>query len=360
MTPRLEMLQAAGGAPDLLGESTGLVRGFFLRQQNADGGFKDRAGKSDLYYTVFGLDGLAALAVHASGSTPPGPDLMRAAGRARPFLYSYGDGAGLDFVHLCCLARAWGALLGLDSEAESCPGDTAAKILRRIEDYRSSDGGYNPILHSESGTAYGAFLALGAHLDLTAVVHAPRGRRRGAASVLDDIASFVHRVMPARFMPAATRLRRSQLIASLRRLETPDGAYTNQQSPTTAPPSGSTNATAAAVTVLRHLGAAATPSAADWLLARAPLQGGFLAIPGAPMPDLLSTATALHALAGLGVSFDSCGERCLDFIDSLWSNEGGFYGHWGDEFLDCEYTFYALLALGHLKGLSRLALRRPF
>ena len=31
-------------------------------------------------------------------------------------------------------------------------------------------------------------------------------------------------------------------------------------------------------------------------------------------------------------------EPCLDFIDSLWTNRGGFYGHWEDDILDCEYT----------------------
>src|SRR5438874_1185034 len=69
---------------------------------------------------------------------------------------------------------------------------------------------------------------------------------------------------------------------------------------------------------------------------------------GAPLPDLLSTATALHALAGLEASFERVREPCLDFIDTLWTNEGGFYGHWGDDHLDCEYTYYGLLALGHL------------
>jgi hypothetical protein len=41
-------------------------------------------------------------------------------------------------------------------------------------------------------------------------------------------------------------------------------------------------------------------------------------------------------------------ESCLDFVDSLWTNEGAFHGHWGDDLLDCEYTYYGLLALGHL------------
>ncbi len=79
MSLQLEMLQAARLAPKLLGESAGLVRDFLLRQQNADGGFKDRAGKSDLYYTAFGLAGLAALdgvgqsTVHGPQSTVQSP-----------------------------------------------------------------------------------------------------------------------------------------------------------------------------------------------------------------------------------------------------------------------------------------------
>ena len=45
---------------------------------------------------------------------------------------------------------------------------------------------------------------------------------------------------------------------------------------------------------------------------------------------------------------ESAKERALDFVDTLWYAAGGFYGHWADEDLDVEYTFYALLALGHL------------
>ncbi len=66
------------------------------------------------------------------------------------------------------------------------------------------------------------------------------------------------------------------------------------------------------------------------------------------MPDLLSTATALHAVAGMGVDLAPIREACLDFIDSLWCSEGAFQGHWADTQLDCEYVFYGLLALGHL------------
>ncbi|MEI9898240.1 MAG: prenyltransferase/squalene oxidase repeat-containing protein [Chthoniobacter sp.] len=126
---------------------------------------------------------------------------------------------------------------------------------------------------------------------------------------------------------------------------TPDGAWANARGLK----AGSTNATAAAVTLLHQLGVPVNQSVGDWLLAQAHPDGGFLAMPAAPMPDLLSTATALHALSCLEREVPpAVRERCLDFIDTLWNAEGGFHGHWADDHLDAEYTFYGLLALGHL------------
>ena len=100
--------------------------------------------------------------------------------------------------------------------------------------------------------------------------------------------------------------------------------------------------------VLRHLNTPVPDDTAAWLLARCHADGGFLATPAAPMPDLLSTATALHALAALHAPVGPIAERCLDFIDTLWTSRGAFYGTWADEEPDCEYAYYGLLALGHL------------
>ena len=112
---------------------------------------------------------------------------------------------------------------------------------------------------------------------------------------------------------------------------------------------GSTNATAAAVTLLHQLAVPINQQVGDWLLAHAHPEGGFRAMPAAPIPDLLSTATTLHALACLEREIPpAIRESCLDFIDTLWNAEGGFHGHWADDHLDAEYTFYGLLALGHL------------
>ena len=51
---------------------------------------------------------------------------------------------------------------------------------------------------------------------------------------------------------------------------------------------------------------------------------------------------------GTGLSLARLKEPCLDFIDTLWTAAGGFHGTWDDEELDLEYTYYGLLALGHL------------
>ena len=289
------MLQIARVASKALGDSTALVREFLLKQCNEDGGFRDRAGRSDLYYTVFGLDGLLALQAELP------------ARKVADYLGGFRGGDGLDFVHLCCLARCWAALE--DGARLSLPADWRAEIAGHVQEFRSADGGFSPVRKGAKATAYGCFLAIAAHQDLQAP------------------------------LPDAL-----ELVRALKWLETPDGAWANERGLKL----GATNATAAAATLLRHLSMPVDARVGRWLRTQCHSQGGFLAAPGAPMPDLLSTATALHALAGLQVSIDDIREASLDFVDSLWTNEGGFFGHWGEETLDCEYTYYGLLALGHL------------
>lgn len=293
MSLRLQLLQVARLAPRLLADSTDLVREFYRRQFNAEGAASDRAGRSDLYYTIFALAGAQAL------------DVSIPVDRTAGWLRSFGDGAGLDFVHLGALARCWAAI-----GREGLPPQLDRAVLGRLEEFRKPDGGYEGDRKSSHGTAYGAFVALGAYQDL-----------------------------------GQTPPQAIELIRSLKRLETPDGAWSNSPGL----PIGALNATAGAVTLITHLGFPVASAVGDWLLAQAHPEGGFRAVPGAPLPDLLSTATALHALACLERAVPSrIHEGCLDFIDTLWSAEGGFHGHWADDHLDGEYTFYGLLALGHL------------
>lgn len=293
MSLRLQLLQVARLAPRLLGESTELVRAFFERQLTSEGGACDRDGRPDLYYTIFTLAGLQAL------------DAPVPVARVEAFLRRFGDGGSLDFVHVSALARCW-ASIGL----ERMPAGLDRAMLTRIESFRKTDGGYEGDKNLRHGTAYGAFVALGAYQDLG---HTP-------PEVL-------------------------QLVRALKRLESADGAWSNLPGL----PVGALNATAGAVTLLRHLGFPINPAVGTWIVSQAHPQGGFRAVPGAPMPDLLSTATALHALAALEQRIPAAlHERCMDFIDSVWTAEGGFYGQWADEHLDAEYTYYGLIALGHL------------
>lgn len=286
------MLQAARLSPRILGDSAELVENFIRSRMLPDGGWQDRSGQSDLYYTVFGMEGLRALRADLPSRAIAG------------YLRQFGDGEGLDLVHLACLARAW---VNLPEEMRgSLPAD---RLLAQIEQHRAGDGGYSLEQGAAHGSIYAAFLSMGAYQDL----------RRP----LPD---------PAR------------LSASIRRLQTEDGGYANQRDL----PVGLAPPTAAAAGLLRQLDEPAPPEVSRWLLGCCLQEGGFAASPLAPVPDLLSTATALHALAGMQVDLDAIREPCLDFIDSLWVNSGGFYGTWDDDLLDTEYTYYGLLALGHL------------
>ncbi len=101
---------------------------------------------------------------------------------------------------------------------------------------------------------------------------------------------------------------------------------------------------AAAIVVNRTEGKVA----AGVLLNRICSSGGFAATDQLNSADLLSTATALFALRILHADLDPVRRPCMEFIESLWRDSGGFAGHVTDEFEDVEYTFYALLSIGCL------------
>lgn len=284
------MLQVARLAPSQLGDAAGRIATYLRGCWCDDGGARDRGGHSDLYYTVFTLEGLAALQVD------PGNELLL------EYLNGFGTGDQLDLVHLCCLARCWAGSGAAPSSAHR------QALLDRLEAHRGADGGYAETPAEKASTLYHTFLACGARQDL-------------GAGFLD----------------------RDGLLRCVTGLSCDDGSYSNDA----ALPIGNTPSTAAAVTLLRQLGGDRNPRTGDWLLSRLHAQGGFLALPDAPLPDLLSTATALHALAGLERSFEPIREACLDFIDTLWTGQA-FCGNWSDDQPDAEYTWYALLALGHL------------
>jgi len=282
------MLTAAKRSANLLGESTSLVVSFLGDQLTPEGGFRGRCDSPDLYYSLFAIESLTAL-----GAPLPLETLV-------PWIASFGDGEDLDLVHVACLARCRSAI--------GQPFDSRA-MTDRIEAHRSSNGGYAETPGQASGTAYGCFLALGAHQDI-------------GAGLVDPEA----------------------MISCLADLRGAEGGFGNSADI----PGASAPATAAAVTALRHLGQGPDETSIAWLTGQIGPDGGVGAWSNAPSPDLLSTAVSLHALSHYGVDLGEVRSRCLDYLDSLWSSRGGFRGWSGDETLDCEYAFYGLLALGNL------------
>jgi prenyltransferase beta subunit len=298
MSLRLQMLQVARLARRTLGDSAALVTGFLESLALPGGGYRDRGGRADLYYTAFAVDALAALDAAPVGDR---------AAEVRRFLAGFGSGDGLDFVHRCCLARVWAAQGpgAIDVSLQSA-------LLAGIARHRAADGGYNSRAGAARGTAYGCFLAVNARSDLGCPVGEGGAEAEG-------------------------------IVACLESLRSADGGWSNAGDQA----QGSTTATAAAIATLRGLGRSVPPQAGAWLLARRHPAGGFTAAADAPIPDLLSTAVALHALDALDVPWREHRDSVLDFLDTLWTSEGAFHGSWADDEPDAEYTYYGLVALGH-------------
>jgi prenyltransferase beta subunit len=291
MTFRAAMLAAARKATDLPEVDAAEVAAFLRRQASSTGGFADRAGAPDLYYTVFGVEALLAV------------DALDEDQRelSRSYLAGFGGGGQLDLVELACLARCWADLGGADDEL-------AQAMLDRLEDFHCVDGGFSQTTGYDQPGVYGCFLAAGISEDLTG------------------------RIEPA-----------DEIIKVLEASRTSQGAYSADNMGL----AGTVPTTAAAVVVLDRLGIEVDLRAGRWLKSRCS-DGAFYAVEGAPVGDLLSTAVALHALRALGTGIEDIRESCRSFVAGLRGDDGGWRGTSLDSLADCEYTFYALLALGHL------------
>lgn len=314
------LLTASLAGRELAAQSLTNIGDFFARQQLPCGGFAGRDGQSDLYYTLFGIAGLLA-----AGRIP---DISKLGS----YLGDFENNQNLDFVHRVTLLRCRtslryarfapeyllkkgsnsGFLTQLIRKAAAIMpvGQAAKSDLREIEEYRSADGGYHHATpDAQRGSAYAAFLAYLAYQDAMAS------------------------------MPYPDKLR-----DALQTMRQNDGSYANVDDLH----SGSTTTTAAAVVLLSELGMPVDEATINSLLERLQPDGGFSASRMAPAADLLSTATAVYALKRADISLAASRDSLLDFVSSLWNNDGGFSGCSFDEKSDSEYTFYGLLALGSL------------
>jgi hypothetical protein len=282
----------------------------FLRDREVGGGFTGKSGKGgpDLYYTVFGLECQIAL-----GREPAWEELVN-------YLSSFGQGENLDFIHQTCLLRCWANVpksCVAAIPAARLPGVSSERMLQGsalacLEANRSADGGYS-VLKGGGGSIYACFLAMGAHMDRDVLIPAP-----------------------------------DQMAACMDSLRTGDGAYANEA----ALPIGTLPATAAAVAIQLYLGRQVDPRLLGWMLSCEAREGGLAAFPHW-RADLLSTATGLFAISQLPGGAQAMApirQRCTEFVLGLWNKIGSFRSDSGmsEAYLDCEYLWYALLALGCL------------
>jgi len=270
---------------------------YLAAAQQEDGGFPGREGPADLYYTGFGLRGLALL--DALDET--------AAARAAGFLQARLAEAmpSIDFLSLAFSAVLLEAVAGIDVFAAGGL-DRRDAVLQGTEPLQREDGGYAKAESSARSSTYQTFLVIAC--------------RQLVGLPIEDA---------------------GRISAMIRSRQRGDGGFVELDR---LPQSG-TNPTAAAIGLLRLLGAldeSTRTAAATFLAGMQGAEGGFLANTRIPMADLLSTFTALVALDDLGTlgSVDLGAVR--RYAAALELPEGGFLaGAWDDQ-ADVEYNFYGL------------------
>jgi geranylgeranyl transferase type-2 subunit beta len=268
---------------------------YLLAAQQPDGGFAGREGGSDLYYTGFGLRGLALLG-HLYGEP---------AERAALFLRSRlgGQESIVDFFSLVYGAALLESAAGIDVFAQAGPG-WRDNIARLVETFRRPDGGYAKGSEGTASSTYHTFLVL---LCLDLAGRQPPDPER--------IVAFLH-------AQAAEEGGFREIRASKR---------------------AGTNPTAAAIAALRMLGAlgeAQREGTIDFLAEMQTDEGGLRANTRIPIADLLSTFTGLVTLQDLGGIGEIDVAAAGRFARSMERDEGGFHGAEWDGDHDVEYSFY--------------------
>ncbi|HEV3263610.1 MAG TPA: prenyltransferase/squalene oxidase repeat-containing protein [Gemmataceae bacterium] len=300
-------MRLADGLAELPESVRALHIAYLLSAQNSDGGFSGREGGSDLYYTGFGLRGLAVLDVLT-------PEVCR---RAAAFLRRSltQQASVVDFFSLlyaCALVQ-----LGGEDVLAGSPADWPDRVAATLETFRTPDGGYAKVAGGTGGSVY--------HTFLVGLCYQLLGRPMPR---MDEVARFI-----------GSRHRE-------------DGGYVE-----IAPMRRSgTNPTAAAVGLLQMVEAEGGPgldgetkeSVVQFLADMASPEGGLRGNGRAPVADLLSTFTGIWTLHQLGALDRIDAAAALHYAQALEMAGGGFRGGLWDERADVEYTFYGLGCLALL------------
>ena len=298
-----QMIALLGNALDLLDEQgRGEVLQFLLSQQNADGGFRDRGGRSDLYYSLFGGLMIRAWGMeHGAWSSGHGvwgmesevvvPEREAVEGssqygtilKLKQFIARQSKSEVPGFIEKCCFVL-------LQKELKTGRISRIRSIFSLGRSFWRERQSIN--------LSYRSFVLF---LTLNVVFPFPRLLKFGAAKMLKQ--TIVDQHSPC-----------SEVAAKvfLQRMMNQDGSKET-----------------------------------ELLMSFACECGGFKAFAHLEQADMLSTAVALFALEFAGSDLRLLKPANLDFIESNFA-DGAFLSGDGDLTTDVEYTFYGLLALGVL------------
>ncbi|MDR0328078.1 MAG: terpene cyclase/mutase family protein [Planctomycetaceae bacterium] len=271
------------------------LRAYFLAALDQNGGFRGRKGIGNLYYTAFALRGLFLLGML---------DNKKLLNRVTDFLEK--EQCRIDLSPADILSGVFCTfLINTVQEKELLPRQRVS-LLDRWEHFRRSDGCFAATEKSAFSSTYTTFLS----------------------AIFYELLGVPERIQSIPAEPILAR-RRS------------DGGYVEL------PPLqyGGTNPTAAAVGLLTILEVPLPEKekTVEFLCRCQQPAGGFQAHARIPIPDLLSSFSALTALYDLDAADHVNHSALRNFVKNLRSPDGGFFGTLPDQQSDVEYTFYGMV-----------------
>ena len=282
-----KMMSALGRAKKrLTPETRSKITAFVLSQQTENGAFVNKGGQEDLYYTVFGWLVSYVLGVRLDSN------------KMSAYLKQFNPDE-LDLIHYMAFMKC---KLLYTLVSQGIVGMWLS--VWSVDNLRSLDT-FQEFPHGDRHNPYNQFFWL---------------------SLLED--------------NNARLIGKKQTLIDLQDYKVKGGGYSNLQHQETA----SANATAAALMIKAQL-AVYDYEEVEALRAMQEDNGGFKAEADAPMPDLLSTATALFALKNYG---KKPVVNPADFIEAHLADNGGFMATLLDTQCDVESVFYGLLAFGSI------------
>jgi prenyltransferase beta subunit len=281
------------------------ARFFIKNQHNPDGGFRGRTTQSDVFYTFFAVASLNMLNVHAEVSS---------AATARFISKCYCKNGGFCATPLkknSTLVHTTAALLTLQIlDSQHIYKKWKTTILHYLSTLAHKNGGFMAEETDKFPNIYSTFLAFIALACLDA-----------------DFKKY-----------------REKTVKFVTKLQHKDGGFKSSLNSRIA----TTNSTAAAIALCAYLDPDVIniERTKDFLHSMYTKIGGFKAAMYAPVPDMLSTYSAVTSLYILEC-LDIIDERkCKNFVLSLQHKNGGFTLLPNEQIADTECTYYGLATIG--------------